>query len=378
MGNAIMTTTETARAQFFARLYGALAKAQTGTNVFLSPFSIQTALAMCAAGAKGATRQALADLIGAPAQVDAQNRQYAETLKSFNEAAAANVQWTVANALWSQQGVHLEPAYKKVIADCYGGTYDELDFQTRPDQAVQTINAWVARATAGKIKELMTRDLIAPDTRLVVTNAVHFKGRWDSPFDKNHTWDEDWHGAGAARKVPMMQQTTACLYSETSEWQAVDLAYQGRQLSMLLVLPRKTDGLPALETAWASASTYERVTTTLAPEASVVIALPRFSVESTFSLKPTLSALGAGVAFSPTADFSAIAHEPLTIAEVVHKAFVDVNEEGTEAAAASGMIGAKGGFAQPKVFRADHPFFFAIRDRKTGVVLFCGRVVDPR
>ncbi len=374
-----MTTTPAVRGDFAARLHDALAAARPASDLFLSPFSVQTALAMVAAGAKGETRRVLADLIGAPLDVAEQNRQYAALLESASRAGDSHVQWTVANSLWVQQGDGLRPDYQKTVAECYGGACNELDFRALPDQAVKSINAWVEGRTAGKIKELVRRQHLAGDTRLVLANAVWFKGKWAVEFDKTLTCDEDWHGAGGVRKTPMMRRKGGCLYHEEADFQAIDLPYQGEQTSMLVVLPRKPDGLAALEGRWAAGHAYAQVTGALAREKAVLVSLPRFRMATESQLRPALSALGAASAFQDGADFSGIGAGPLRISEVVHKAFIEVNEEGTEAAAATAVVMSKSAAVAnvPKVFVADHPFLFLIRDRKTNAVLFSGRVLEP-
>src|SRR6516165_979543 len=178
-----MTTAATVRTDFATRLYDKLARTQAGKDLFLSPFSIQVALAMCAAGAKGQTRRVLTELIGAPVGVDEQNRQYAAWLGSVNGAGAQHVQLTTANALWVQQGYRIDSDYQKAVADFYDSSCNELDFRALPDHAVKSINAWVVGKTAGKIKELIRRQLISADTRLILTNAIYFKGQWASKFD---------------------------------------------------------------------------------------------------------------------------------------------------------------------------------------------------
>ena len=376
-----MSTTATGRNTFAARLYEKLASSQAGKNLFVSPFSIQVALAMCAVGARGETRRVLADLIGAPASVEEQNRQYAELLRSVHGDGNRPFQLDLANALWGQQGYRFQAAFQEAIADFYDGALHVVNFRAQPEEAVQTINGWVSDQTRAKIKELIHRRLIGKDTCLVLTNAIYFKGRWEKVFEKTATRDEDWHGSHTSHKVPMMYRRGGYLYYEDHGFQALDLPYQGSQLSMLVVLPRDKDGLPALERQWAAGDAYRQATAALVHEKAVLVSLPRFKVESEFLLKPVLCALGADLAFSGGADFSGIGEERLAISEVIHKAFGEVNEEGTEAAAATAVILTRGGAfrpTQPKVFNADHPFLFFIRDRKTNAVLFCGRVLDPK
>ena len=375
-----MTTASLVRSDFATRLYDAIASTQPNANLFLSPFSVQVALALCAAGAKGETRRVLADLIGAPLDVAEQNRQYAAWLKSVQHTGGSHVQLTTANALWVQQGNHLQPDYLKTAADIYGSACNEVDFLKLPDQAVHSINSWVENHTAGKIKELIGRQLITADTRLILTNAIYFKGKWADEFDMSHTWDEDWHGANGIRKTPMMHRRGGYLYCENADFQALDLPYLGDQLSLLVVLPRKRDGLAALEGQWATRHTYQQVVGSLAHDESVIVSLPRFRMETETQLGPVLGKLGAALAFQDDADFSGISKVPLKISEVVHKAFVEVNEEGTEAAGATGVVMAKcAAIAQePRSFQADHPFLFVIRDRNSSAVLFSGRVLEPK
>jgi serpin B len=376
-----MKTAATVSNDFASRLYDKLAATQAGKNLFLSPFSIQVALAMCAVGARSQTRKVMADLIGAPANVEEQNRQYAELLKSVNGAGERAFELTTANALWGQQGYRFKPDYRKAVADFYDGAFNEVNFVTAPDVAVRTINAWVSDKTHQKIKELINRDLITADTRLVLTNAIYFKGQWQELFRKNRTSDEDWYGPAGTRKVPMMHQRGGYLYCEYDGFQAIDLPYKGDQLSMLVMLPRKKDGLASLEAQFATGAAYRKLTARLGYEETIILSLPRFKMETEFALKPVLCALGAQLAFTDEADFSGIGEEALKISQVVHKAFVEVNEEGTEAAAATGvamMLCGMRAAPTPKVFQADRPFLFFIRDRNTNAVLFSGRVLDPK
>jgi serpin B len=376
-----MDTTDTLRSDFATRLYEKLARTHAGENLFLSPFSIQVALAMCAAGARGETRRVLADLIGAPESVEEQNRQYARLLKSAQDGGPLEL--VTANALWGQHGFRFNPDFVRTVAEFYGGDFHEADFRTRPDEAVQAINAWVGGKTRQRIRELVGRGMIGDDTRLLLANAVYFKGSWEEAFEEADTRKEAWHSPKGVGKVPMMHRRGGYPYYDGGTFQALDLPYRGRQLSMLVVLPKKHDGLAALEGQWAAADAYRRVTDRLDHEAEVLVWLPRFRLETQFGLKPVICGLAAELAFSDEADFGGIGEVQLKISEVVHKAFVEVNEEGTEAAAATAVTmvlcaGPGGPPPKPVVFRADHPFLFFIRDQRTNAVLFAGRVLDPK
>jgi len=371
-----MANTAIVRHDFPLRLYGALSKDKQDSSLVLSPFSIQVALALCAAGARGDTRRVLVELIGAPPDVGEQNRQYAALLEALQEAGVPGVQLETANAIWVRQGDRLRPEFAEAAASFYDSACSELDFAEVPAQAVQSINAWVESKTAGKIKDLVNLQLITTATRLVLTSAIYFKGRWASEFDKSHTWDEEWHGAEGTRKVAMMHRSGAYPYYECAEFQAIDLPYRGEQLSLLVVLPRQKDGLAALERLW-NAAAYQQVTASLAAKA-VILGLPSFKVETSLLLRSTLCTLGAALAFSDRADFTGIAAQGLKISEVVHKAFIEVSEEGTEAAAATAVLGKSAGVARESVtFQADHPFLFILRERDTSAILFSGRVLQP-
>jgi serpin B len=299
-----MDTTTTARNTFATRLYDTLAGTQAGKNLFLSPFCIQVALAMTAVGARGGTRRVLAELIGAPENVEEQNRQYARLLKSIHGEGERPFQLVTANALWGQRGYHFKPAFQEAIADFYDGAMHEVNFRAQPGEAVKTINSWVSAKTREKIKELISRNLIDKDTCLILTNAIYFKGQWEEEFRDADTREEEWHGPDPL-KVPMMHQRGSYLYYEGNGFQALDLPYKGRQLSMLIVLPRKKDGLAALERQWAAGDAYRQVTDGLDHEETVLLSLPRFQMETEFMLKPVLCGLYAELAFSDEADSAA-------------------------------------------------------------------------
>ncbi len=217
-------------------------------------------------------------------------------------------------------------------------------------------------------------------TRLVLTNAVYFKGDWVKPFDKKATKEEDFAISAQDKvKVPLMHQKAELGYAEEDTLQLLEMPYAGRELSMVVLLPKKVDGLAELE----KSISVDRLDSLLSKlrAREVVTYLPKFKMEASFGLKPTLETLGMKRAFSAEADFSGISEQKdLSISAVIHKAFVDVNEEGTEAAAATGIMmraTAARQTVQPPVFRADHPFLFLIRETTTGSILFMGRLTNP-
>jgi serpin B len=221
-----MDTPTTARSDFASRLYDKLAGTQAGKNLFLSPFSIRVALAMCAVGARGETRRVLADLIGAPESVEEQNRQFARLLKSVQGDGDRPFQLVTANALWGQEGYHFKPGFQEAIADFYDGALHEVNFRAQPDEAVRTINTWVSEKTREKIRELVKRDFINDDTRLILSNAIYFKGQWEARFQKSATGHEAWHGPHGSLQVPMMRRRGDYLYYDASGFQP--LTYRTR------------------------------------------------------------------------------------------------------------------------------------------------------
>jgi serpin B len=306
-------------------------------------------------------------------------------LKSLNEEPDAKKRGfalSTANALWAQKGCPWKPEYQKLVATDYGAGLFDVDFRSAPEEARGTINTWVEKETREQIKDLLPQGTITRDTRLVLTNAIYFKGSWQDPFKKEATKDLPFTTTGGKTiEAPLMYRMGGFHYAETDSYQVLDLPYTGRRLTMTVILPRTTDGLPAVEKELSA----EKLTTTLKSlrmERQVQVHLPRFKTEKSFTLNEPLQALGMKSAFHG-ADFSGMhtGKEQLDITAVIHKAFVDVNEEGTEAAAGTGaVVGVTSAPppSKPKTFRADHPFLFLIRDHKTGSVLFMGRVENPR
>jgi serpin B len=370
----------TGNTQFGMELYGEL-KADAG-NLFLSPFSISTALGMAAAGARGKTLDEMEKVLHLPPEAPA---AFGAVLKSLNDEPDPKKRGftlTTANALWAQQGYPWKPEYKKLAATDYGAGLFDVDFKGNAEAARGTINSWVEKETRDKIKDLLPAGSITAMTRLVLTNAIYFKGDWQDPFKKEATKDLPFTTAdGKKTDAPLMTRVGRYLYGETDAFQVLDLPYAGKRISMTVILPRKPDGLPAVEKELTAAKLAETIKG-LHPEQEVHVHLPRFKVEKDFLLNKPLKALGMKAAFDG-ADFSGMhtGGEQLDISAVLHKAFVDVNEEGTEAAAATGVVVKTLSLPappKPVYFKADHPFLFLIRDHKTGSILFLGRLENPK
>ncbi|AUX31581.1 MULTISPECIES: serpin family protein [Sorangium] len=372
-----------ANAAFAQRLYGALA-ATTG-KLFFSPASVSTALAMTYAGARGETAAQMAKALELTFPPEALHPAFGGLVKQLTQPAGPKApELRIASRLWGQAGLPIEPAFQSTTQQHYGAGIELVDFKGSSEQARGRINRWVEEQTSAKIKDLMPAGSITPLTRLVLTNAIYFKGRWATPFDKQATKNEPFTvKPGTAPAVPMMRKTLKARFGQVDDASVLELAYEAqdpeRPLAMVVILPAQAGGLPKVEQRL-STGQLKGYVEALQP-ARVDVALPRFKMTAEFELSKALAGLGMPLAFDAAkADFSGITRaEPLFLSQVRHKAFVEVNEEGTEAAAATGVVvSTRAAPAPPQVFRADHPFAFLIRDVATGAVLFMGRVTDPR
>ncbi len=347
-------------------------------NLFLSPYSLSAALNMTYAGARGQTAAQMKEALHIKLAEDRLHPAFGAVNNDIRSAGkGGDCRLSVANALWAQKGYPFLKSYLAITKTHYDAGLTGLDFKTAPGDACKTINAWVEKRTDGKIKDLIQPRLIDELTRLVLTNAIYFKGKWATPFKTRYTKQQPFRLPGGKRvDVPMMHQAIKVAYLQTDNLQAVDLPYAGDRLSMTILLPKEVDGLPALE----KALTTQKLASWIAglQEQTIVVELPRFKMRKAFRLDESLKSMGMRDAFSrKDADFSGIDGKRwLFISAVVHQACVEVNEEGTEAAAGSAVIMKRRG--RPTLFRADHPFLFLIRDRTTGSILFIGRVWEPK
>lgn len=361
--------------RFALDLYAKIAadKAQQGKNVFFSPYSAHTALAMTATGAKGNTRDEMLKALHLPegkvlAAGDV-GRYYGHPRKDY--------ELSVANALWGREGFPWRPEWLAAQNDRFGAGFNEADFAANPDGERQRINKWVEEKTRDKIKELLRPGQVTSNTTMVLANAVYFKGTWVAQFDPKKTRDGAFQcDDNTVVQVPMMHTSAKVGYARVDGVTAVELPYRGGELTMLVVLPKPQESLaelekkltPGLLAKWLDGMTRGR--------GELEVSLPKFKLETRYELPAYLQALGVVDAFSPGADFSGMATaSPGSISEVVHKAFVDVNEEGTEAAAATAVVMVTSSYPPP--FYANRPFLFFIRDAKHGTVLFMGRYLKP-
>ncbi|MCR4403673.1 MAG: serpin family protein [Firmicutes bacterium] len=364
-------------------LYSQLAR-EDG-NLFFSPYSISSALAMTYAGARGETAEQMARVLHFTLDHDKLHPAFSGLTGTFNAdgTSGREYQLSVANSLWGQVGYPFLPAFLDVTNKWYRAGFNEVDYTVdeNREQARQTINKWVEARTGEKIKDLIQPDDLSVLTRLVLTNAIYFKGKWKTQFNSKDTTTMPFHvKAGLKVDVPMMHQEGRFNYAEDDRVQVLEMPYAGGELAMMILLPKPGHELAELEStlsdqelrSWASRLSQE----------TVEVFLPRFKLERRFVLNEQLQSLGMTDAFDEmAADFSGMAPgRDLYISAVIHKSFVDVNEEGTEAAAATAVVmsGKSLSAQELSIFRADRPFVFFIRDLRSGCILFVGRLVDPR
>lgn len=371
---------------FGADLYLTLDKSQPGEDLFFSPASVSTALAMTYAGARGDTATEMAKVLRFDREGAALHQGYGALIKQLNaRARTGGNTLSVANALWGERTYKFLPSFLGLIGRSYGGNLTKLSFKTDAEGSRKRINAWVERATAKKIKDLLKPGLLDDQTRLVLTNAVYFLGKWERPFKKRETQDSAFHTEGGGKvTVPMMYQKATFPYAQGAGLQILELPYRGRQLSMVVLLPARGKNLASLEAKLSAAWLDEQLAGLRSTEVDVY--LPRWKSTLATSLARVLGSMGMRSAFSQNlADFTGMSgpvppRDRLFISAVVHKAFVSVDEQGTEAAAATAVIMAVGGAAPSRIpeFRADRPFLYLIRDKPSGAILFMGRLHQPK
>jgi len=362
------------------------ARYSSGTgNIFFSPYSISTALAMTYEGAKGKTAEEMRSVLCFPDDIEAL-RNGEKGIYDLLNAKGKKYELSAANALWAQDRYKFLDGYLKTIDGFYAGKVTNLDFVHNAEGSRVTINAWVSDNTSGKIKDLLPAGIIDSSTRLVLTNAVYFNGKWMKKFDPKDTEKDDFKlDDGKTIKVDMMYELIHGAIDKTfcKGVKVLGLPYEGNGLTMYIFLPDKGK-MDVLEknmtmdkiSAWRSKISRGKF------GGEVEVFLPKFKFETKYSMKDDLTAMGMPAAFSDTADFSGMTGtQELCIAAVIHQAYIDVKEEGTEAAGATGVVMAPksappGPQAEPEIFRADHPFIFMIMENKTGDILFMGRLND--
>ena len=367
----------TANTGFAFDLLKEIAREQPGTNVFISPFSVSSVLQMVANGAVGDTKaemQRVLKTTGLPPEaLNVAGRDLNQSLNS-----QANVILNLANAIWFQEGFHLKPGFVATNSRFFQAKLAPLDF--RKPESAQTINDWADNRTHGKIKDVVKYPF-DPLTRVILANAIYFKGKWKDPFDKSQTKPRMFRlPNGESKQAPMMWQHRHFGYQENDDFQAVRLGYAGRHLEMIVFLPKTNSNPQNILTKLSAGSWQDDILSQFADREGTLV-FPKFELKYEVQLKDLLKALGMKSAFAMDANFSAMADEPLFVSEVKQKSFVEVNEEGTVAAAVTGVhmtaIGVTRAPEKPFEMIVDRPFFFVIEDDKTQSILFMGVVYDP-
>jgi len=353
-------------------------------NLFYSPYSISVALAMTYAGARGDTAEQMAATLQFMLDQDSLHPAFnwldAELAKRGEGAQGQDgegFRLNIVNAIWGQKDYEFLPDFLDVLAENYGAGLRILDFITETETSRLAINQWVSDQTEDRIKDLIPQGAIDALTRLVLTNAIYFNAAWEYPFDEDMTANGPFYLVdGGQVSVPMMRQTESFGYTDGEGYQAVELLYDGGELSMVILLPA-SGNLEAFEEGL-QVQQVNDIINGLQPT-EVALTMPKFEFESEFSLKDTLTEMGMPIAFSGDADFSGMTGtRDLSISAVLHKAYVSVDEAGTEAAAATAVIvGETAMPGQSAEVTIDRPFIFLIRDIETGAVLFIGRVLNP-
>jgi len=364
---------------FAIDLYKALA-GEDG-NLFLSPHSVSTAFAMAYAGARGKTAAQMSGALHFDPNQKAFHVAYRTYLAQVKKSARTKgCELRLANALWGQTNAGFLKPFLKTLKNDHGARLRKVDFVLSPGAARKKINKWVSKGTKKKIRDIVPPGALGPATRLVLANAIYFKGDWASNFEKEDTSDQPFILAGGTNvDVPMMRQTHTFNFMGNESLQILMLPYRGGAFSMFVLLPRTADGLPELESTL-TVENLKHWLSQLQPH-SVDVHLPKFEFERTFNLGGTLLGMGMTDAFDPAvADLSGMnGKRDLFIQHAIHKAWVEVYEEGTKAAAATtiSMACSAASHPPPATFRADHPFLFTIVEMRTKSILFIGRMTDP-
>jgi len=375
--------------KFAFDLYHELSKKEEG-NIFYSPYSISSALAITYEGAKGKTAQEIKQVFHFPENTILRPN-FAAIYNKINEKNKA-YELRTGNALWVQKDYPLLEDYKNRVEEYYGGKAAEVDFVKETEKSRKTINSFIEEQTNKKIKELIPKGILGRDTVLVITNAIYFKGIWEWEFDKKDTREMDFkitpENVVKVQMMYMKPDKARFNYADLDKLQILELPYKGDQISMLILLPKqgteynyetgeKITYNYTLDDIELTAEKLEKWKSQMKETKLDAIYLPKFEFKTKYFMKKTLSDMGMPTAFSPGADFSGMnGFGGIWIDEVIHQAYIDVNEEGTEAAAATAVIMIKSA-AIEKTFKADHPFIFIILDKRANEILFLGRVVNP-
>ncbi|NOR44451.1 MAG: serpin family protein [Candidatus Delongbacteria bacterium] len=365
--------------EFMMKMYNKLILDKKNDNIFFSPFSISSALAMTFAGSDGNTEVQMANALEFSSNTDIFHKDFSTVTNRINEIGKkGKVQLSIANSLWMQKGYTFLDEFTKIGKEYYNAEIENLNF-AESDKSRKIINQWVEDKTNNKIKDLIPKGILDALTRLVLTNAVYFKGEWKEQFKKTRTQEKTFH-TFKGKDVPakMMYNKARYGYYENDKFQFLEMPYKGDDVSMFVFLPKDKKGLPDIE----KIMDMELINTSIKEivKKDVKVYFPKFKLGLSYELSKLMKNLGMNDAFSKKADFSKMTgNKELYISAIIHKTFIEVDEKGTEAAAATAVV-MRMKSAMPTEcpeFIADHPFFYFIRENSTGTILFTGRMNDP-
>ena len=361
--------------QFAIDLYQQINKqpAQSDKNIFFSPYSLSTAMAMLYAAAEGETKQQIQNTFHYPTPAIL-NPNSAALYNQFNKPNP-NYELSTVNDLWMRQGLSPNQAYLDTVKRYYGGQVTNLDFASRPEPSRQIINKTIAKHTKQMIPELLAKDSIKSSTAAVLTNAVYFKSEWAQPLGLQGSSQPFYNTDGSTSLEIMMYDINRFDYMEDEQVQAVELPYKGDDLSMLIVLPKSKEAA-AMQKLVANLSTAQiNKWTKQLKNQEIFLNMPKFKLEQNYKMDTILAEMGMPIAFSNHADFSLFNDKlPLAVDSIIHKAVVEVDEKGTVAAAATSIVPVVVSASYNAEFHANHPFMFMIKDNKTDAILFLGQV----
>jgi len=368
--------TATEANSFAVSMYKQFAQADND-NVFFSPISISMALGMTYAGADGETKKQISEVLNFPYNDKDFHAQMGQLQSNLLDKQSEGVDIALANQLWAENSYRFKCRYLRTTQKSYNSPVKRLDFSGNPNASRIEINQWVEELTRDRIKDLLPDGSISSLTKMVLTNAIYFKGQWDKKFEAENTRDDIFTTLeGKQVKTPMMNAKEKFNVYQGDGISLLELPYQGNDFSMLVLLPNEDRSIGEIERGLSVDNLNEYISKL--SEKEVQLMFPKFKFDAEYQLKPVLSDMGMPIAFSNAANLSRMSRSnDLKIDEVFHKAFVEVSEEGTEAAAATAVVIVLKSITMPVEFYANRPFIFIIRENKDGNILFMGRVTNP-
>jgi len=350
---------------------------ENSDNIFFSPFSLYIAMGMTYAGAEAETKSEIAQVFNFPLDDKNLHRHLGNLQKDIQSKKSKGIEIAIANQLWADKLYKFNCSYIKGIKKAYNAPVKRMEFRIKPNDCRLEINRWVEQQTNERIKDLLPDGSISDMTALVLTNAIYFKGQWDEKFDpENNIKDIFFMEDGNETECLMMTAQKKFNIYHNREFKMLEMPYKGKEFSMLVILPEERIPLKSIEQSLSHENLNHCIS--LLMESDVRVSLPKFKFSAEFQLKPTLIKMGMPTPFSNGADFTRMSSKSdLKIDEVFHKAFVEVSEEGTEAAAATAVVIVRKSVTIPVDFVANRPFMFIIRENATGNILFMGRVNNP-